>query len=191
MEGGTPLWIGAGSCRQCRPAPWTSWSRRPRLRWSRRWPRSSCLCTCRSSLTQPAVRLSLCWGKPEGILLYKKSLVVFTDLPVSGLFVWGPCCLSTAQFCLYSLLYQVRALHCTSDHLEIQNLTELGEVKAEFILILPGMRCTSNFKCSTRSTFELLTQIHYHNRIYPVNPIRNVWKCIFKLHYQISTFDLM
>ena len=69
MEGGTLLWIWAGSCRQCRPAPWTSWSRRPRLRWSRKWPRSSCLCTCRSSLTPPAVILSLCWGKPESIYL--------------------------------------------------------------------------------------------------------------------------
>ena len=106
MEGETLLLRWAGSCRQCRPAPWTSWSRRPRLRWSRRWPRSSCLCTCRSSWTPLAVRLSLCWGKPESIYLaLQEEFIVFADLPVSGLFVWGPCCLSTTQSCLYSLLY--------------------------------------------------------------------------------------
>ena len=56
MEEGTLPLIWASSCRQCRHAPWTSWSRRPRHRWSRMWPHSSCLCTCRSSLTPLAVR---------------------------------------------------------------------------------------------------------------------------------------
>ena len=54
------------------------------------------------------------------------------------------------SFCLYTLLYiQVRALHCTSDHLEIQHLTELGEVKPEFILIPNWYEV--HFKCSTQN----------------------------------------
>ena len=174
---GTLLLRWAGSCRQCRPAPWTSWSQRPRLRWSRRWPRSSCLCTCRSSLTPLAVRLSLCWGKPESIYLaLQEEFIVFADLPVSGLFVWGPCCLSTTQSCLYSLLY--------SSESSTLHVWPLGDPKSDWAwgskgrvyIDLPWYEV--HFKLQVqyiRSTFEPLTQIHNHKRIYPVNPIRYVW----------------
>ena len=50
--------------------------------------------------------------------------------------------------CIRSYI-QVRALHCTSDHLEIQHLTELGEVKPEFILIPNWYEV--HFKCSTQN----------------------------------------